>query len=388
MMRILFVCSTEYQILNALNIKLHIFPDLAADIILQRAEYSGIADRLKELNIFENVCCGKEIIFDLHEYKLAWRETGSSPVSLGKATVNTVVKLWRKALGAVLGPKYHLKHLVNGYDNIRDKHYDKVLMQSANAIVCNIYDDLHKDSEMAILDEGTRSYGDNVICREGTKADAVYLYDPEMAIYFEDKSINYVKIPQLSAKDEAFVNIVNKVFAYVPQHNYIKNQLIFFDQGGEQMPKYLQNPNWLVKLLLANSIKKHMQPYKEYISQVKAFKYIAANRTVYIKYHPRTPDGMLKEFEGEQFKSIEPRKLPWELYALNNQIDECKLISVCSSSVSLFPMTVGGNNKCVLLHECVDYNMGDKYKLLFEKIAQKYKDEVFIATNIDDVIEF
>ena len=51
-------------------------------------------------------------------------------------------------------------------------------------------------------------------------------------------------------------------------------------------------------------------------------------------------------------------------------------------------MTVGGNNKCVLLHECVDYNMGDKYKLLFEKIAQKYKDEVFIATNIDDVIEF
>ncbi|WP_027405931.1 hypothetical protein [Anaerovibrio sp. RM50] len=384
-MRLLFVCSTEFQILNALNVKLHLYPDTKADIVLQRAEYSVIAERLRELGIFEYVCCAKEILIDLHEYKRALREFGRCDKGLLEAVCNSMVNIWRNLFGFFAGPKYHLNDLLYGYGNIRDNHYDKVLMQGGNTIVRNFYTDLHKNTEMAVLDEGIGSYCDNTICHKDTKADAVYLYDPNVAVYAEDQDISFVKIPKLSPDDIDFVNIANKVFRYLPAGKKIKNKLIFFDQGGEQMPSYLRNPNWLIRLFLANSIKKHTRSYKEYISQIKAFKHIAGDRTVYIKYHPRTSVGMLKEYDEAKFKPIEPRKIPWELYAINNQIEECKFITLCSSSVCLYPLTVGGNNKCVLLYSCIDYSVGDNYKKLFDNIAQKYKKMFFIANDIDGI---
>lgn len=383
-MRILFVCSTEFQILNALNIKTHIFPDSQADIVLQRAEYSGIAARLRSLGIFDNICCARPYLMDLHEYKLSMRETGHCDTSFGGAILNSLVNMWRKMAGGILGPKYHLNNLLDDYKAIRDAHYDKVLMQSGNAIVRNFYADMHGKTEMAILDEGIGSYCDNTICHKNTKADAAYLYDPDIAVYNND-DIAFVSIPKLSPNDKPFVNILNKVFDYLPKSNNHENELIFFDQGGELMPSYLQNPNWLVRLLLANSIRKHFEDHESYITQVKTFKKIAADQTVYIKYHPRTPEGMLKEYDATKFKAIEPRKIPWELYAINNNVTGCNLLTISSSSICLYPMTVGGNNKCIVLYKCVGHDMPEKYRKMMDNIAEKYKDYFVIGNDLDEV---
>ncbi|MBE6099383.1 MAG: hypothetical protein E7197_04945 [Anaerovibrio sp.] len=382
-MRILFVCSTEFQILNALNIKVHLFPDSQADIVLQRAEYSGIAARLRPLGIFDNICCARPYLMDLHEYKLALRDTGHCDTSFGGAILNSLVNMWRKMAGGILGPKYHLNNLLDDYKAIRDNHYDKVFMQSGNAIVRNFYADMHGKTEMAILDEGIGSYCDNTICHKDTKADAVYLYDPDVAIYASDKDIKFVKIPKLSPDDTKFVNIANKVFDYIPSGENINGKLIFFDQGGELMPSYLRNPNWLIKFLLANSIKKHKETYDSYKKQIEAYYDIAAGRTVYIKYHPRTPEEVINEYDKNVFKAIEPRKLPWELYAINNRINKCTIVTITSSAVCLFPMTIGGDNKCVLLYECVGYDLPQKYRDFFARLASKYKDNISVINDLD-----
>lgn len=384
-MRVLFVCSTEYQILNALNIRMHLFPDCKADIILQRAEYGPIGDRLEELGIFENICCAKPYLIDLHEYKLELREKGRCDTSLPVAGLNSMINIWRKAFGFFGGPKYHLNNLLNGYEKIRDNHYDKVLMQSGNAIVRNIYADLHNDTEMAVLDEGIGSYCDSTICHGATKADSVYLYDPEVAVYASDESIKFVKIPKLSPDDTKFVEMANKVFNYVPERKKIEKELLFFDQGGEMMPEYLKNANEFMKIILANSIKKHMETYESYVKQVNSFRDIAGERKVYIKYHPRTPEGMINEFDRNIFHSIEPRKLPWELYAINNSIDSCAMITIFSSSVCLFPMIVGGNNICVLLYRYVDFKISEPYKQLMDNLASKYDKNIIIVNDSDDL---
>lgn len=57
-MKILFICLTEFQLFNALNLKLHVFPLDKADIILQflKKDTVDFYHRIKETGLFENVC--------------------------------------------------------------------------------------------------------------------------------------------------------------------------------------------------------------------------------------------------------------------------------------------------------------------------------------------
>lgn len=56
-MKKLFICCTDYQLINSLNIKMNIFSEEKADVIIfnSKEENQGIAERLKELNVFDNV---------------------------------------------------------------------------------------------------------------------------------------------------------------------------------------------------------------------------------------------------------------------------------------------------------------------------------------------
>ncbi|MCR5176512.1 MAG: hypothetical protein K6C05_06620 [Anaerovibrio sp.] len=384
-MRILFVCSTEFQILNALNIKMHLLPQDKADIVLQRSGFQALANRLKKIGMFENICVAKDWVVDVHEYIRIVRAGGHTKTSFLQAIGNTFFVLYRDLMGKLRGPEYRLGKLLHDYEKIRGVHYDKVLMQSGNAIVSNFYESLHGVAKMAILDEGVGSYYDNTICHGDTKANEAYLYDPEVVVYDKD-GIDFVKIPRLSSAGEEFLSIANRIFDFDPQHQVIKGKKVFFDIGGELMPSYMQNAKGLKRMILANSIKKHMEDHNIYMSQIAAFKKIAGTEKVFIKYHPRTPDSMLKEYDESVFQSIEPRKIPWELYACNNDIEDCVFISIASSSVCLSPLTIGDGNKCVLIRKCLDMKISPQMEKLLDNLHQKYSNCFFLPDSLDSLL--
>lgn len=56
-MKTLFICLTDYQILNALNIKMHLLKDKKADILFLNNKDGNIElrERLEASDIFDNV---------------------------------------------------------------------------------------------------------------------------------------------------------------------------------------------------------------------------------------------------------------------------------------------------------------------------------------------
>lgn len=386
-MRILFVCSTEFQLLNALNIKYYMFPDCVADIVLQRPNFKEFVGRLKSVNMFEHICYAKPELLGIHQYFRDITNKGESEVTLCRALVNTFIGIQKKIQGLIGGPKKNLDNLLYGYETIRNIKYDIVFMQGGNTVVRNFYRDMCDVAEMAILDEGIGSYYIDTICHKKTKADSAYLYDPEVALYAEKKEVKLIKIPALSKVDESFVNIANEVFDYKSNHVCIKNKNIFFDGGGELMPAYLRNAGCVKKFLFSNSIKKHLESYYQYMKQVDLFRKITADKDVYIKYHPRTPKEMLKEYDKRFFHEIEKRNIPWELYACNNNIENCNFITMVSSAVCLYPLVVGGNNRCILLYKYSDFPLPEDCKRFLKLLAGKYNKSCFIIDNERELLD-
>lgn len=69
-MRALFICLTDYQILNAINIKVHLMKDDDADILIvnNKEGHIALAERLEKTNIFKNVYLYTEKLPGLHRY--------------------------------------------------------------------------------------------------------------------------------------------------------------------------------------------------------------------------------------------------------------------------------------------------------------------------------
>lgn len=56
-MKILFICLTDFQILNALNLQMHQCSEKKADIffITNKEGNDKLAERLKETSVFDNI---------------------------------------------------------------------------------------------------------------------------------------------------------------------------------------------------------------------------------------------------------------------------------------------------------------------------------------------
>ena len=70
-MKTLFICLTDYQILNALNIKMHLLKDKKADILFLNNKDGNIElrERLEASDIFDNVYLLDKIeINGLHKF--------------------------------------------------------------------------------------------------------------------------------------------------------------------------------------------------------------------------------------------------------------------------------------------------------------------------------
>ena len=69
-MKALFVCLTDYQLLNSINIKKHMLVDKSADIIIFNNKIGTfeLADRLESTGLFENVYVYSEYFKGMHKY--------------------------------------------------------------------------------------------------------------------------------------------------------------------------------------------------------------------------------------------------------------------------------------------------------------------------------
>ena len=101
-MKALFVCLTDYQMLNALNIKVNLLKNKDADILFfdNKEGHKQLAERLRKTGIFKNVFLHQYTnTNDLHKYL----RKQTTDVSCLKAAFNSVNELKYKAFCKLFG---------------------------------------------------------------------------------------------------------------------------------------------------------------------------------------------------------------------------------------------------------------------------------------------
>lgn len=382
-MRILFVCATEYQLLNAISAKLNLFAQVDADIVLQRKNSRELAARLKESGLFAEVCYAAEEKLGLHDWLRKFTSGSSVKISFLDALYNSVLSVVLFLGEKFIAEDVKLNRMVHGYDRIRDYKYDEMLAQNNSPLVNLFWKKLKKHCKMSILDEGVGSYRCKNIGGKNTTADCAYLYDPRLAIYECDE---FQKLPKLDANPDV-LKYANDVFEYSPSDNdgNYNDSVILFEYGCEKMPDYLRDLHGIKKVLLRNPYKKHCGLHYRYVKQVDCFKSIAKNfkGNVYLKLHPRTAAGFLDEFKDSGIKQIKSYRIPWELFCLNMQLKNVTMYAILSTAVCMHPISLSeNNNKYVLLYKIIEDNISEDDKAFMKKLLTYYPKVFAIPTNL------
>lgn len=228
-MKIAFFCSTPYQIINALNIKLSHYQNDNADIYVLKHFHSfdWLCERLSSLNIFDSV------------YKI---DDGDFDYRYNLPTVKRYIK---KGLDFIF-----CKRVVEPYIDTAKK-YDAIYYTFPNMVIefaCYYYISQNKHIKFYMFEDGFSSYSDDLIAVSKAKSlflkitgrkqfldtnHSLFLYAPELFCKTRiNKNYKVLPISKIDSTNSLFLNYYNTLFDFDNICN-INQKVIFFEQPYE-----------------------------------------------------------------------------------------------------------------------------------------------------------
>lgn len=389
-MKQLFICSTEYQLFTALNMKYHLFPSESTDIIIQflKSDTPDFYYRVQATELFTNVCYRLPYAFNLHEYAKRLRTGDFSGSFLGAASISA--KQLQQRILSQTNHAYlaNVRESIFNFDALDFLSYQQVFAGGTNDVVLNILKYLrfaNPQCQLVGYEEGVGSYvvDDLGADKDNMPMDIRYLYEPTLATYTRS---SFKRIPKVRRDDTAFIRILNQVFDYRPQKKEIKNKLVFFDNPAKPMPKYLQMNEFLSQTLFRNAYKKHLRDQGTYLWQLNAYKILerlSMGREILVKLHPREERANVeKDYAGQNTIIMDNLSVPWEVFCCNCDINNNVFITLSSSAVLSDRLTVEGENEnlVIILNGYVSKGLSEyKFQGFFQKVqALSQKDDIYL----------
>lgn len=408
-MKSLFLCLTDFQILNAINLKLSVFKNKEADLffITNKEENKQLAGRLRETKIFENIYLfNNSRIKGLHQYIRSTVE-GKDNNGLISALCTSVNEAVYKMRSKISGSAYTINAKIVFGGKMDFAAYDEVFCLDKRSLVVDCVNQILKETggkcHINLLDEGTSTYWRSILKTNFPVSD-IYLYAPELANYYSEGWQEKIhKIPSINYNDQNFRRIINKVFGFVDDGNYPKNKygslllkdkIIFFDQNWDPMPEYFAHLNKFMMLLLHNPYKKHKKESAFYERKMEMFRIVAGkcdSNDVVVKLHPRSPLSFIDDYKKSKCTMAPNIKIPWEVFMDNCQFINNIWVTVSSTALCTYKMVFDANREdipMIFLYKIV-YDGNKNYKeddQFFKSFQNKFPDSVFIPETIDEFI--
>lgn len=397
-MKALFVCLTDYQLLNSINIKKHLLTDSKADIIIFNNKIGTfeLADRLQKTDLFENVYVYSENFKGIHKY-LRNKSENKKDISLLEALNGTLKNLSLKLLTCVKNKEWIINKKIYKNKKIDFKQYDQFFGIGTKAFVGDCLDIILKYNKCTnnIIDEGLATYLSSD-WNDKCEIDKIYLYKPDLAVYKKENVNNFIKIPKIKKSDKNFIDLINFIFDFenIDKINLI-NKVVFFDQNTDSMPKYLRNGSKLKKIIFANSYNKHLKEQKIYEIKMELFKILVEKCwpiKVFVKLHPRSNLDYIKDYQDNKANFLPNIFAPWEVFGCNCEIKNNVWVTMYSSALSAYDFTIENihNNKYIFLYRILNkknalkqYTIVDKF---FTEFQKAYPQKVFIPNTVEEFI--
>lgn len=293
----LFVCETVFQLMTAINIKYHLYPNTDADIALTMStDLSRYMDALSRTGLFKKI------------YRSEYYGPRDQKKILDAAPNRSLMKHPEKY--AYSFPLVH-------------QYSDYFMASNTTRFLKVVYYHLIKlgtTPRVHIYDEGANPYFSNIesLCRNDSLDHTIYrsserfinniaevlLYAPELYSGGEDWVLS--AIPKIKESDTEFVGLLKLVFGecVMPNEKYI-----FF------------NECFSIERIASNDI--------QILDRIGGK---VGKENVTVKLHPRTPHGEeLYRLHG--YSIFAEKTIPWEMFVLDANIEDKVLISVSSNTI-------------------------------------------------------
>lgn len=406
-MKNLYLCLTDFQILNALNLQLSKFKNKKADLffITNKEGNEQLAERLAGTGIFEKIYLfNNSRIQGLHQYVRSTVE-GKTNKGFAAALVTSVNEAVYKLRSKFSGEAYRINAKIVLGGKMDFAAYDEVFCLDKRSLVVDCVTQILKETggkcKINLLDEGTSTYWRSIL-KTNFPVNDIYLYAPELANYYSEGWRDRIyKIPQIDYGDEKFRAVINKVFDFKDDSNYphdnsssllLKDKIIFFDQNWDPMPEYFKHLNKFMMLLLHNPYKKHKKESAFYERKMQMFRITADNsdgNDVIVKLHPRSPLSFVADYQKSKCAMAPNLKIPWEVFMDNCRFNNNIWVTVSSTALCTYKMIFADSREdipMIFLYKIVydgnkSYQEDDQF---FRSFQKKYPQSVFIPETIEE----
>lgn len=353
---ILFVCETQAQILNALNIKYNLYREFDADICISDNIYNvaEISERIQKKLLFSNV----------YTYK---------------PYINKDQSIKAKIIKILDGFKM-LKYVEEALPN-RDKVYGLIFLGGPSIFTQGIYyyfKKKNKDVELMIYEEGifeyymfeysknfTRKIYSKLVfgCFYIEDCKKIFVYRPDLILAKPD-AVEVIKIPALCNVSEEFRNILNFIFIFKKEglEDFQNCKYVYIEQA---FPSKKENElqRKIIEII---------------ISQVSTQEFL-------IKLHPFSTEDKYEDMNVRCIKS----SFSMELICMNFMKKDITFFTIYSSAVFNCNLVLGKFPRIVLLYRIFDAMILEKNIFSFiEKFSKIYpKELMFIPNSIDEIFE-
>lgn len=406
-MKRLYICLTDFQILNAISMQYAGNEKIEADIMLvtnKEGNYE-LAKRLQSTGFFENAfLLNNSRIQGMHMY-LRNATEGKKHITLINSLKNSLNEIKHIVFSKIKGKGYAINNKMILGGTMDFSQYDSVFCLDKRQLVVDCVQEILKATEQKckinLLDEGTSTYWRSILTKK-FPINEIFLMAPKLANCFHEGWENRINtIPAININDDKFRNIINYVFAFEDDGHYLKNknglyemgnQIVFFDQNWDPMPEYFSKLNRFMKFLLHNSYKKHKKESMFYERKMDMFRIVADNSNnnkVVVKLHPRSPLSFIKDYQKSCCEMAHNIKIPWEVFMDNCSFKNNIWITVSSTALCTYRMAFTNRSydiPMIFLYKIVykgnmDFREDDEF---FQHFKEEYPDSVFIPETIDE----
>lgn len=352
-----FFCSTPYQVLLAINMKLKLSKDKSADIYILNhfKDATNVVNRLNELSVFNKVNYVDCINFthSFSKYRL--------------------IRYFQK-----MNKFFNSKKIAKKFYNFDDVTYSELYLTYPDLIIQLAIKELaSRNSKLKIhlYEDGTGGYNPKIFDSSMYKKifniftgthkiidhyESLMLFKPEL--YPIQIKIPIVQIPVINKDNLDFKLMINKVFGY-ENHHKIEEKIIYLEQPM----------NFVIGL---------NEKINKIMSEILIDDYI-------VKLHPRRDTNLYN-----QYNVYKDNGLPWEIISLNNEIEDKILISYYSTAGITNKIIFDKEPKVIFLYNLKElkefYKIPYEIEQFIENLRKSYKDpsKILIAKTLREIKEF
>jgi len=287
--RVLFICNSSYQLLTAVQLRLTYYEQFNADLIIsnQFSNAEQIGDNVKSTGLFQHV-----------QFIKNKKQTFSSRI---KETIYD----WKQIL--------HFRHQLGIYDEVCFSNISVFTIlftrfYQTKHLLVNIFEDGFITYSKAFVAMDRASSIARFLLPQGVlgRTHQLFVFSPQLLDWHKD-TIHVYQIPTIQRDNQSTIHLFNTIFGYQDGVDSYDKKYIFMEESFFA-DKYPVNDMELVHTLA------------EKVGQ----------ENVMVKLHPRNG---VNRFAEIGIKTNKVFATPWELIVLNQNIQNCTLVTISSSSI-------------------------------------------------------